>query len=431
MNIRTSVADMLLRLSLASDAHAVSGLIRSAVLDVQEAGAGRPAAFPYLDPPKRQRGDAAGDVEGLFQSSISDAERENMAKRSGPGKVICVDFTEDALDQGFKVLDGPDKDTAKDLSDEFLPPYKDLIRDKLLEALVYTQIYGFSALLATHTRTGDYAAKLPTKPGKLLSYDAIPKTWVKSITQKKDAQGRVKIPRTLEGYQMNDQLCSIPKIQASHFEHIRRRSPISGSYYEGESALDAAFDGLTVWKHILWGLGQTFWRNGSRLLSITGPAEAEEWQLDRIDEALQNLSTKTAFAVPYGSKVDSHGTDALNPKAYEEAALDEVSSASRIPRNVLMGIQKGAVAGSETDRKLYSSAIASFQSSVVQAPLEKALQRLQRTGQIAFKGDFFILWTGPETQTEKEMADTRLLNARAHYYEGATPRDKPPPIPRR
>ena len=404
MNTRKFIIDVIDQVRVALDQK------RPSIDANRYAGAGRPAAFPYMNPHQRQGGDSASGVEGLFQSTISDAERMEMAQRCGPAKAICFGFCEDALDQGFDILDG----SGRDVTGKFEPAYTELIRGPLLSGLQSARVYGFAGVLAVYTGGSGFETRLPSRNGRVSSFVAIPKPWVEQIEVALDERGRVVIPRRMLGYKMVRE-CSIARIDASRVEHIAEPSGDPDASFTGASALDVAFDGLTVWKHILWGLGQCFWRSGNGLLSVTGPEGAEEWQLNMIDDALSNISATTAFALPYGCEVKKHATDALGPREYEEAALDEVASASRIPRKVLLGVQKGAISGSEADIELYMSTLSSYQTSVVEGVLRGCFERLQATGQIMHDGGFGIEWRSPETLGEKEKADVALTIARTEF----------------
>lgn len=408
MNTRKFVTDILDHVRIALDTS------RSADWN-QSAGSGRPASFPYMDPPQHQRGDSASNTEGLFQSTISDAERAEMVKRCGPAQAICYGFCADALDQGFNILDSQEND----ITDRFRPVYTELVRAPLLAALQSARVYGYSGLLAVYSRGKGFEDPLKGNEADIASFVPIPKTWIKEIQVEKDGQGRILIPHKMLGYEMALD-CSIQRIDVSRLEHIQEPSSDPDKPFEGASALDVAFDGLTVWKHVLWGLGQCFWRSGNGLLSVNGPEGAEDWQLNRIDDVLRNISATTAFALPYGCEVKKHATDALSPKEYEEAALDEVASASRIPRKVLLGVEKGAIAGSVTDMALYISTLSSYQSAVVEPALRDVLKRLQATGQIEYSGEFEIDWVTPETLGERQKAEVEVMKARAEFLIAQT-----------
>jgi hypothetical protein len=110
----------------------------------------------------------------------------------------------------------------------------------------------------------------------------------------------------------------------------------------------------------------------------------------------------------------------LDPKAYNDMALEALSMGTRIPTDVLRGASAGTISGSEVNERSKYQMISSEQS-LVEPVVRELINRLIDTGQIVYvdkrRGDvrknYVIDWNYPEIVNEKDRATIDFLAERA------------------
>lgn len=193
--------------------------------------------------------------------------------------------------------------------------------------------------------------------------------------------------------------------------------------YEGESVVVAVYDDATGFRNMRWGEYETIFRYGAGFPVFTFPwATKEQIQAWIAAGNVSNLNARGFFvAGEEGETVEFIGTKgtALNPGDYNTMALEALSMATRIPKDVLRGASAGTISGSEVNERAKYQMISSEQS-LVEPVVRELINRLIDTGQIAHedqrKGDvskdYEIVWNYPEIVNEKDRATIDFLSER-------------------
>lgn len=193
--------------------------------------------------------------------------------------------------------------------------------------------------------------------------------------------------------------------------------------YEGESVVSAVYDDATGFRNSRWGQYETIFRYGAGFPVFTFPwATKEQIQAWIAAGNVSNLNARGFFvAGEEGETVDFIGTkgNALNPGEYNEMALEALSMATRIPKDVLRGASAGTISGSEVNERAKYQMISSEQS-LVEPVVRELINRLIDTGQIKYgdgrkreiSKDYEIEWNYPEIVNEKDRATIDFLGAR-------------------
>lgn len=193
--------------------------------------------------------------------------------------------------------------------------------------------------------------------------------------------------------------------------------------YEGESVVVAVYDDATGFRNSRWGQYETIVRYGGGFPLFKFPwATKEQIQAWIAAGNVSRLNPRGYFvAGEEDESVEFIGTKgtALDPKAYNEMALEALSMATRIPKDVLRGASAGTISGSEVNERAKYQMISSEQS-LVEPVVRELINRLMDTGQIQYgdgrRGDvsrgYELVWNYPEIVNEKDRATIDYLGAR-------------------
>ena len=350
--------------------------IRKFIHDAAEVTASK-LGFPQLTP--RQ---ATTTTTGMFQEVITDGDRTEMFKRNQLAHAIVADVASDAL-TNFEIVK-PDGEEFSELNNEVQTLYSEKIAISLLRTLTYMRIHGQAGLLIGFSDTKTFST--PVEKGAKIEYlQALPKELVDEIVLNRDAESQeVILPLTLNHYKLK----SGKIIDASRIIHVHTFD-LGETDLNGLSCLDPIYDLLTVIKSMDWGVGQTMWRQGAGLTTLTAPEGSKQAQVDAIDDAVADINAKSVLTVPAGTKVESHRPGGLPPEGFYNVTVNQIAAGSRIPISILLGSQRGTISASEKDRKDYFELLRSIQINYIIPTLIKIIGLFQASGQLP-EGDYII-----------------------------------------
>ena len=201
------------------------------------------------------------------------------------------------------------------------------------------------------------------------------------------------------------------KVHASRCIHVMNDTTKDPN---GISLYKPMYNWLNIFDNTAWSIGQSFFRyaGGFPVLTVKGWDALSNDEQDDYTKQWENVNSMTGFVTGDGYTVDFKGAEgrALSPKEYFEAGLSLIAAAGDLPYSLLIGVNAGAVSGSETNLKDYYSDISSKQKLEEQPILEETYDKLMETGQLP-KIDYEIEWIPLFSETNKEVAETEKLEA--------------------
>jgi len=424
---------------------------RQLILDAITTAYDQRLGFPWTQP---QRDDHSAKST-LFQKTVSDADLLQAYERNPLAHVIVNDVAEDVFSRGFRIeliQNQPDilpssslrsqqpgnssgnvvqaiiastlqpqttaqqgatptpsefKIRQEQIDKKFQEYFTRLIRSPLIKAYKLARLYGWSALLLGFDDQLPFDQKARTG-AQIRWLQPIDKTWVEETIYEEDKDGRVIFPVRIKAYRLRQEQSQISMIHSSRV--LRVVNPGIDMLGEGESALLASYDDLTVLKHVTWGAGQTMWRSGNQLVTAIAPPRATQSQIDAIDSALEDVNARSAMTFPHGTTIETHPPSGLNPEQYAKIPIQNISAATRIPISILIGSQPGALSSSLTDMRDYASTLSSIQNNVISPVLHQIFEKLQLGGQLPMVR-FKIVWENTLTVSPPEDAKASYLRA--------------------
>ena len=368
--------------------------------------------FPWAQPakPTARSTTSSGFIE---TASITDGILEDMFKRNQAAHTIVDDVAKDAV-AGVEFR-SPEDAELKAWNAEAQKIFEKFIILPMTRAVFFARLYGFAGVLVGYSDGRKLDEPMRGTP-QIQYLQVVPKTWVKDIHAKKDADGNLMLPIELDYYELNIS-SSTQKIDASRIIHIKNQS-INEASLEGESSLICLFDILTSLKSMDWATGQTMWRNAGGMPVFIAPDSSDpQTQIDAIDEATADINAMTVLTMPNGTEV-VHGstTGTLNPKNYYTVIMEQLAMGSRIPVSILRGSVAGALSASEKDRKDYYELLHEIQKSQVTPVVRDLLERFQASGQLS-EQEFMLKWKEAptvileESKSDLYAAQTALVEA--------------------
>ena len=374
--------------------------------------------FPFLTPHPTK----TGKEIGYFQTRITDADLYAMYKRNQLAHNIIINVAYDVFSSGFKcvTLEGEEN---KEFNAKVQQIYERFIHYPLFKTYLHSRLYGAAGLLIGFNDRNEFdkPANRKDKIGYLFS---IPHDWVFQAAPEKDEMGNITLPQKLSYYELKYLKTTSTKIDASRLVHIQPTS--IDDDFEGESALYCIFDVLTVLKNMDWSTGQAMFRHGGGLTTVIPPKDAEQAEIDAIDEICTEINTKTVLTLTPGCTIQHDRPGALDPKKYYDVITAQISGGSNIPISILMGAQAGAVQASTKDRKDYADFLHAIQVNDLTPALIEILKRFQASGQLP-EGDkiddFLIEWNTPSIFII-DTARGKLYEARAEHEKAKAESEK-------
>jgi len=367
--------------------------------------------FPFLTPHPTN----TGKEVGYFQTKITDSDLYSMYKRNQLAHNIVINVAYDVFSSGFKcvTLEGEED---KELNDSIQQIYEHYIHYPLFNAYLQARLYGFGTVLIGYGDGQDFDKPVKLNANDKISYlYSIPHEWVSQVVAEKDYVGNIILPQKLGYYELKYLKTTSSRIDASRLAHLQPSSIEDD--FEGESCLHCIFDVLTVLKNMDWSTGQAMFRHGGGLTTVIPADDAEQGEIDIIDEIVSEINTKTVLTLTPGCTIQHDRPGALDPVKYYDVITAQISGGSNIPISILMGAQAGAVQASSKDRKDYADFLHAIQVNDITPVLMQLLKGFQGTRQLP-KGekidDFLIQWNWPSIFIV-DTARGKLYEARAEH----------------
>jgi len=183
----------------------------------------------------------------------------------------------------------------------------------------------------------------------------------------------------------------------------------------GNSVLTPAYNSFVVFMNGVWSAGEAYYQNASPLFvlswddaeAVESPTDAE---LDDMQEDLENLHVKKRFIKPASFVLDTvKGSGViLDPAKLFDPLLEIMAGELRIPKQILLGTEAGAIASGEVNMQMWYDNIADEQRTYAEPLLIAFYQQLQAWG-ILDEGDFDVEWTPLWEISERERAELNKI----------------------
>ena len=380
------------------------------------------------------------------QSQIPDSTMLFASQREPVVRWLVYWVASDIFDNWFKVVD-PENRNSDDLDKAVQKVLTDLnAKQELIRLIVFERRYGTAVMLLGYTGFDDESWKNPVYEssvglnnpqdfigGQSKILQITPYPWSKISVQEHDenvSSFRFGLPDIYRIDRGTDETTTPETYSLGTIETdvnwsrlIHAATRLDEHRYEGESVVVAVYDDATGFRNMRWGEYETIFRYGAGFPVFTFPwATKEQIQAWIAAGNVANLNARGFFvAGEEGETVEFIGTKgtALNPGDYNTMALEALSMATRIPKDVLRGASAGTISGSEVNERAKYQMISSEQS-LVEPVVRELINRLMDTGQIQYRDkrrgdvsrDYEIVWNYPEIVNEKDRATTDFLSER-------------------
>jgi len=194
---------------------------------------------------------------------------------------------------------------------------------------------------------------------------------------------------------------------------------------KGIPRLRAILNRLDDLEKIVGGSGEMFWRGAFPGLGFmkkegtTVGAQDEDDMTDEIEEYIHGLKRYLKLE---GIDIKEIAMQVADPSAHVSVQLDMIASATRIPKRILVGSERGELASSQ-DEKNWNDTIAARQREHCEAVIIRpTIDRLVSVGVMPeTKEGYTVGWPDLSTPSDKEKAEVGEMIARAMkaYLEAA------------
>jgi len=380
------------------------------------------------------------------QSEIPQSTMLFASQREPVVRWLVYWVASDIFDNWFKVVDPENRD-SNDLDKAVQKVLTDLnAKQEFIRLFTFERRYGTAVMLLGYTGFDNETWKTPIyetsiglnspqaftgKQSKILQITPYP--WSKIEVTKHDEEissfrfglpDIYKIGRGTENTTSPEDLArGAVETEVNWSRLIHAATRLDEHRYEGESVVVAVYDDATGFRNMRWGEYETIFRYGAGFPVFTFPwATKEQIQAWIAAGNVSNLNARGYFvAGEEGETVEFIGTKgtALTPGDYNAMALEALSMATRIPKDVLRGASAGTISGSEVNERAKYQMISSEQS-LVEPVVRELINRLMDTGQIQYRDkrrgdvsrDYELVWNYPEIVNEKDRATIDFLTER-------------------
>jgi len=334
----------------------------------------------------------------------------------------------DIYDNWYKVVD-PGKPNSEALDDAVQRVLKQLkAKRELTRLATFDRRYGTAILLCAYTGMGDVGWETPIYTddgefigdGKLLQITPYPWTKVNVVEENSDTSSiRFGLP---EFYEVTRGKGGATKVHWSRVIHSATR--LDEESYKGVSVVLAVYDDATGFRNLRWAMYETMFRYGSGFPVFTFPwATKEEIRGWIASGEVANWNARGYLVAGEEEEtVEFKGMQeaSLDPAPYFEKSMQAISTATRIPMDVLIGVSAGRITGSEVNERAYFKFISSEQSMVEHIDRE-LIDRLFDTGQITYadarlkdpEKNYDIMWNSGFSINELDSARVKLWESTA------------------
>lgn len=192
------------------------------------------------------------------------------------------------------------------------------------------------------------------------------------------------------------------------------RVVVVGDYREGVPLLEAAYNDFVSLEKVLGALGESYWKNAARQISMeyapeTRPqdlAEAAGVKVEDLHDALNGMFADLnqgldAGMVNFGGKATPLVANVPDPKEPFNVLAQSICSSAMIPMKIAVGNQTGERASTE-DQDDFNKRCQSRRTGELMTDVRRLIDRLMEYGIIDTVGEYQVMWTD---LTEAGLAD--------------------------
>jgi len=288
------------------------------------------------------------------------------------------------------------------------------IRSVFKLARSFAMRHGYSVIYLDYIDQGDTIADPVENPRQIRNLRILKKTDINQIILDNDINSPTY--GEIEYYILNSKVTGETGVRV----HVSRTIQIKNGDtldIQGISLYLPMYNWLDIFDTNAWSIGQSFFRNagGFPVITVKGWSNLDDDAQEGYMNQWKNVNSMVGYVLGDGDTIKFEGAagKALSPKEYFEAGLSLVAAAGDLPYALLIGVNAGAVSGSETNLKDYYSDVSSAQTLEEQPVLDQMYEKLIETGQLS-SIEFGYGWNSlfEENPTEKSTADKLESEAR-------------------
>jgi hypothetical protein len=196
--------------------------------------------------------------------------------------------------------------------------------------------------------------------------------------------------------------------------------PIDSRVY-GRPALEVVFNKLEDLLKIGGATGEMFWRGAYQGLHANIPAEASaralrESRLDEFKQQIQDyLDGYNRLITTRAVDITSLGSQIADPRGAWEVMIDAIAAATKIPKRILLGSERGELASSQDERAWWGRVRARREQYVTPAILRPTIDQFIELGILPEPsgGNYEVSWPTLGQPVLKERAEIAAETALA------------------
>ncbi len=351
---------------------------------------GRGASSVSLDPTKIDK----LDFDGLYRLHQSSKFIQ---------RIIGIPVT-DALRDGFDIEFSNESDKKR--FDAFVKKNKIDLEAKVEEVAIGKRVYGYSFVIPASNVEGNLSEV--STDGEILGFNYIEPTMVDSIEYYSSVlDHKFKHIKTL--YVQDYLGTNYTKTSANRIKIIEENVFIDGFgvSYKGmlinkldptNSLINQLLEEISSASTTKWSLSELIYRANFILFKVDRSVAERDAKQDQFQ---RDLNTKTQA---YMSKNDEaqvvNSANGVNPESWMNQTLMVISSATGIPVQRLTGQQKGAITGSEEDRKQYHDILYTVRRKELNPFINWAVNKISKNINL---GEFSIKWNDIDESEDQEI----------------------------
>lgn len=222
----------------------------------------------------------------------------------------------------------------------------------------------------------------------------------------------------IKGYKLDSRLFNGTQdelfIHASRTIHVIQKN---GNDPRGLSFYTPTYNWLNMFDDIAWSIGQSYFRNagGFPVLTVKGWEGLDDDTREDYQKQWKNVHSMIGYVKGDGDTIEFKGAEgkALSPTEYFDAAAKLIGASTDLPYALIVGVNAGAITGSEVNLQEYYGNVSNKQTLEEQPLLENLYSKLQETGQLP-EADYEIHWNQLFTITEEEQANIDKTKAETY-----------------
>ena len=286
------------------------------------------------------------------------------------------------------------------------------VRDIFKQGYLLSKTRGYCLIALGFKDGSESAMEEPESVSDLVYLHAIPRSAVHEIHIDKDPSSETYGEITAYTLYIPTESASTQvKFPASRFIHWK--NPFVDDDPEGISMFVPLFDKYSVKKNLDFAMGQVP-KTMARPIPMLGcPDDADQEEVDAAELSFKQFTTSSQYIYPLGYKPELMATNiALNPEPYTDYVLGTIAAGSVGSKVALLGVEAGAVTGSEVNMQEWYSAVSDDQRNYIEPRLRELVLVMQKWKLIP-EGDFWFEWEALFEMDDNEKADVALKNAQA------------------